>query len=400
MVLVSAGDFYGTGDVFNAPKSHFIAEAMGVLGYDAVAVGDMDLGYGLDTLVADMKRYGLPVTCANLVVRGSRESVAEDTREGRRALAAARRHGTVFPPYRIVLRGGVRFGIVALISPDTRVRSASTADTLNALTWAIEDPEAWARRIVPEVRRHCDVVLLLAHMDLGVAERIARNVEGIDVVVVGHQIRSAPIGEPRRVGHTVVLRATSRGQNIGVATLRLDRRGRLRDVRNRIHHLGADYPDDPDMARRVARFEEVNRRQQKVLYARAQLRAARNTGEGRYVGLGACADCHADAFDVYTRTAHARAFRSIAAGFHQRDGNCIGCHVTGWRDRGGYAGIRLRGAPIDLVDVQCEACHGPGAEHSRDGRYAERAREACVRCHTPDEDPDFDFERDWPKVEH
>ncbi len=400
MLLVSAGDFYGTGDIFNAPKSHFIAKTMARLGYDAVAVGEMDLGYGLDTLVADVQRYGLRVTCANLVVAGGRESAAENTREGRRALRVARRFGTVFPPYRVVTRGGVRFGIVGLVSPDTRVRTAGVRDTLRALTWAIEDPHAWARRIVPEVRKHSDVVVLLAHMDVEKAEAIARDVPGIDVVVVGHQLQSAPIGEPRHAGGAVVVRATSRGQNIGVLTMHFDRRKRIRDVRNRIHHLGPEYPDDPEVAAWVKAFEEVNRRQQKMLYAKQQLRATRNSGEGRYVGLGACADCHADEFDVYTRTAHARAFRSIAAGFHSRDTNCIGCHVTGWRDRGGYAGIRLRGTPVDLVDVQCEACHGPGAEHSRDGSYAERARESCVRCHTPDEDPDFDFDRDWPKVEH
>jgi len=60
----------------------------------------------------------------------------------------------------------------------------------------------------------------------------------------------------------------------------------------------------------------------------------------------------------------------------------------------------MRGAPVDLTDVQCEACHGPGAEHARDGTYRARAREACVRCHTPNDDPDFNFEKDWPLIAH
>jgi mono/diheme cytochrome c family protein len=60
----------------------------------------------------------------------------------------------------------------------------------------------------------------------------------------------------------------------------------------------------------------------------------------------------------------------------------------------------MRGAPVDLTDVQCEACHGPGAEHTRDGSYRARAREACVKCHTPNDDPDFNFEKDWPLIAH
>jgi hypothetical protein len=55
---------------------------------------------------------------------------------------------------------------------------------------------------------------------------------------------------------------------------------------------------------------------------------------------------------------------------------------------------------VDLIDVQCEACHGPGAEHARDGSYRERARASCVRCHTPLDDPDFDYERDWAAIAH
>ena len=48
----------------------------------------------------------------------------------------------------------------------------------------------------------------------------------------------------------------------------------------------------------------------------------------------------------------------------------------------------------------CMRCHGPGAEHTRDGTYKARAKESCVRCHTPNDDPDFDFDKDWPAVAH
>ena len=41
-----------------------------------------------------------------------------------------------------------------------------------------------------------------------------------------------------------------------------------------------------------------------------------------------------------------------------------------------------------------------GHDLRRDGRYAQRAVESCVKCHTEHEDPDFDFDRDWEKIEH
>jgi len=399
--VCSAGDFYGSGGVFNEPKAHFIAKAMSALGYDAVAIGDEELGFGLDKIIADVRADNLPVTCANITPRGDRTPVAPDTREGHEGLKAARRLGTVFPPYLVVTRGGTRFGFVGLLSPRTRVKAVGKASkTVNAISWAIADPVEWAEKVIPEVRKRADVVIVLAHMDVPLARKIARTVPGIDAMVIGHQLRSEPFAKPVHVGGTLLLKATSRGQNIGILSFDTDGRG-IENPKNRIDRLDASYPDDPAMAKLVAEFARENRKQQKILYAKQQLHASKNSADDHtYVGLGACQSCHLAAFKIYKKTDHARAYRTLASQFSQRDVNCIGCHVTGYHQKGGFGLLRMRGSQTDLVDVQCEACHGPGANHSRDGRYIQAARQSCVRCHTPDEDPDFDFDRDWQKIKH
>jgi mono/diheme cytochrome c family protein len=103
---------------------------------------------------------------------------------------------------------------------------------------------------------------------------------------------------------------------------------------------------------------------------------------------------------VYTGTRHARAYATLSSQFVHRDTNCVGCHVTGFGEAGGFSGVRMRGTSVDLIDVQCEACHGPGRDHARDGSYRATAIQSCVRCHTPNDDPDFDFATDWPKIAH
>ena len=110
--------------------------------------------------------------------------------------------------------------------------------------------------------------------------------------------------------------------------------------------------------------------------------------------------CHSDAFDVYVNTTHARAYHTLSSLFVHRDTNCVGCHVTGYGQLGGFSGMRRLGSPVDLIDVQCEACHGPGTEHSRDGSYTRAAIESCVQCHTEEEDPDFDYDEAWKKIDH
>jgi hypothetical protein len=138
------------------------------------------------------------------------------------------------------------------------------------------------------------------------------------------------------------------------------------------------------------------------LYAKEQLKASGSSAEaaGVYLGVGGCVTCHPGAFDTYTRTRHAQAFRTLASQFVQRDNGCVGCHTTGYGQKGGYSGFRRHGSQVDLIDVQCEACHGPGTEHSRDGGYVDSAIQSCVKCHNEEQDPDFDFEKAWEKIKH
>jgi 2',3'-cyclic-nucleotide 2'-phosphodiesterase (5'-nucleotidase family) len=394
--LCTAGDFYGTADVFNEAKSHFVARMMATLGYDAIGIGEMDLNFGLGALVKDARAHKLPIVCANLIAEV--DSVKVRGKGG--AYAAADRMGTAFPPYLVVEKSGIRIGFIGVLSPTTKVRKAGTS-SVDALTYRIEEPVAAVQGILPEVRKQSDVVVLLAHMDQIEAQHFAEKVTGIEYMVLGHDAGGRPIGEPIVVGDTRILRATYQGQHIGQMDIDLADNKTVAEGRNRIHALSSAYPDDPEMLKLLDDFDAENRRVQKELYAREQLRGADNNQFGtRYLGVGACQGCHAEEFAIYAKTDHARAYSTLAAEFVHRDTNCVGCHVTGYGDKGGFGGIRMRGAPVDLVDVQCEACHGPGAEHSRDGEYASRARDACVRCHTPNDDPDFDFDRDWPKIAH
>jgi hypothetical protein len=393
---VTSGDFYGTADVFNESKSHFVANMMSVLGYDAIGIGEMDLNFGLGSLAKDTRKYHLPVVCANLLARVDSVKVREKGPE----YDAAEKLGTAFAPYRIVEKNGIRFGFIGAMSASTKQRGGGVS-SIDALTYTLEETEPAIKAVLADVRKQSDVVVLLAHMDQIEAQHLAEALPDIDLMIIGHDPGNRPMGEPIVVGKTRILRATAQGQNLGQLDMKLDKEHHIAEWRNRIYPLTADYPDDPDMAKRLDQFDEENRKTQKELYAREQLKGTGNSVFGtRYLGVGSCQNCHEAQFQVYMKTAHAHAYATLAAEFVNRDTNCVGCHVTGYNEEGGFGGVRMRGAPVDLTDVQCEACHGPGAEHSRDGTYRARAREACVRCHTPNDDPDFNFEKDWPLIAH
>jgi 2',3'-cyclic-nucleotide 2'-phosphodiesterase (5'-nucleotidase family) len=400
--MCSAGDFYGGADEFNEPKSHFVARMMGYFGYDAIAVGEMDLNYGLDKLREDNEKYHLHLTCANLVSKTQAGAENPDAEDGVwRSLQ--QQLNTAFPPYLVVERDGVRFGFVGLLSPELKSRVAgSRGGEVEAMTYTIKDPWEVAPTVLMEARAESDVLVLLAHMDRFDLEMKLPDYPEVDLVVLGHNPKSSSNPEPVYIGAVPVYSATSQGQNVGNLRLALDSDMTIVDTNNKVRFLGDEVPDDPEVTAMVEAFDEENRQLQKVLFAKAQLKASRSSGAAAdvYLGVGSCMSCHSVAFDTYTQTAHARAYKTLSSQFVHRDTNCVGCHVTGWGELGGFSGTRRLGAPVDLIDVQCEACHGPGTDHSRDGSYSQSAVDSCVKCHTKEQDPDFDFDKAWKKIAH
>jgi hypothetical protein len=118
-----------------------------------------------------------------------------------------------------------------------------------------------------------------------------------------------------------------------------------------------------------------------------------------YVGNSACLGCHPAAMAVWSTTKHPHAYEALEAKKKQYHLDCIGCHVTGWRQAGGVC-------RIDDVEgrdhVGCEACHGPGWKHTQmpEKQYIVLGNDEkqCVGCHDAENSPHFDFERYRAKV--
>lgn len=96
------------------------------------------------------------------------------------------------------------------------------------------------------------------------------------------------------------------------------------------------------------------------------------TAEAQYVGASKCRACHLPQFKSWEQTRMAKAFELLKPGVaaeakrahnldpnkdYTADANCIGCHVTGQGQPGGF--VSLAKTPT-MVGVQCEVCHGPG----------------------------------------
>ena len=123
-----------------------------------------------------------------------------------------------------------------------------------------------------------------------------------------------------------------------------------------------------------------------------------NREEAQYVGGELCASCHRSVADHWETTAHAHALQTLTRKRADSDPRCLRCHTQGVGRPGGYSG------QVELADVGCEACHGPGSDHVKapQQRYGQLPAEgaACVACHTLDRSPDFRWESHWPPIAH
>ena len=117
------------------------------------------------------------------------------------------------------------------------------------------------------------------------------------------------------------------------------------------------------------------------------------SGRASFVGVAACAKCHAPAVELWKKTVHAGAWKTLAGG-KQADYKCIGCHLTGYGQVGGSALGFTRG----LEAVQCENCHGPASLHVAAQGLEEPssvrravAETTCTQCHNPHHSDTFQY---------
>ena len=145
-------------------------KGMGLLGYDAMAVGNHEFDKPLSVLKMQRELVKFPMLAANIYEGGQR----------------------MFEPYKIFNLGGVRVGVMGLTTEDTKKMvlpdNVKNIEFRNAITEA--------GKVVPELRAKADVVIAATHMGHyengkhgtqapGDVE-MARAVKGLDLVVGGH----------------------------------------------------------------------------------------------------------------------------------------------------------------------------------------------------------------------
>lgn len=307
----------------------------------------------------------------------------------------------------------LQVGVTAVVDP-----AAPDAAKLGELS----DPIAALKTEVAAMRKAgAAVTVALVHADRAFVENIAKQVDDLDVAVVGivDGLERARVGTPTaKLGDTFIVEA---GEQLQTLThLRLSIRGNtpasaddwtvvppksvraealarvqarldkfdkqpdadakfLDSLRAERDELSKALESEPE-GDRIAVFDQVKitcklpvdeaakgklkayndwvAEQNKKLFAGVKPPAP-EPGEPSYVGDDECETCHEEALEFWNTTVHAGAYETLVETNQQYDLSCVGCHVTGFRKPGGSEVVENE----PLRDVQCETCHGPGSAH-------------------------------------
>lgn len=250
----------------------------------------------------------------------------------------------------------------------------------------LAEPMDATKRAVPEARNAADLVVVLAHMKVDEAVRLSRDVPGIDLLIAGAGELFVP---PIRSGRTLIVFTPFETRMLGEVRFHRGSDGAL-VPKERFIALDEAIPDDPAAAEMVATQRNTYKAE---IVTGSRLRQRPGPGDS-YVGAQTCATCHSAQYIAWAGTAHARASNAVLAMRTEIDSSCLSCHATKPVDR----------AVEPLQNVQCEGCHGPGAQHSVKpgkgyGRIIDKGS-SCVTCHTPETTAGFDLKSFWAKIRH
>jgi 2',3'-cyclic-nucleotide 2'-phosphodiesterase / 3'-nucleotidase len=221
--------------------------AMNALGYDAAAVGNHEFNFGLDVLWKVKREARFPILAAN--VKQQYEHAPQR-----------------FEPYVIKEIAGVRVAIVGFVTPAVPHAELPA----NYKGYEFEPIVDTARRIIPEVRKRVDVVVVVAHSGLApvpawsdempgenAMKELAEQVPGIDVILIGHTHNEVP---ERIINGVLLTQAKNFGASLARVDLDLERSEggawRIAAKHSVVLPVTEQVPADPEIVKLAAPYEQ------------------------------------------------------------------------------------------------------------------------------------------------
>ena len=318
-------------------------------------------------------------------------------------------------PYRVLEKNGLKIGVVSILG-DLLLRNITNEDIVKA---GAADK---LRELLPKLEaERCDRKVLIIHgLDNEINPLLNQFAEKFDFVLPSNTSAEPPL-QPKKIDNAMILEVGEKGR-YAIAIGLFD--NPAMPMRYERVPLDARFDTSPAVLQLMKMYQDQLKETGLAGLGIRPIPNARTDIQGDFVGTQACVDCHETQTRVWRRSGHAKAWQSLqktSVPPRDFDPECIACHVVGWNAtellpyRGGF--LSEKETPR-LINVGCEACHGPGENHVRAEmgnnetlqaslRKATRlsveggaAKRQCLTCHDGNNSPHFDFETYWQKIVH
>lgn len=375
---VDVGDAIGGCEDFDRVEYRYLLRAFAAMHYDALNIGHREAQLTAAQLREINTGSPVPMLSANL----------RDKASGK----------LLFAPWRIVERGGYRIALVGVLDPHGLV------DLGEGLV--VDEMEPALTRVIAEVRPKADYIVLLAFTDEATLARLAQQFYEVSVILGGKV--SQPSQELKRENRSVIYYVTNEGRALGFLRFWLREGAEPQVAEDQIQFLNDKIPQAESFRALAREYRDEVRRTRLDVDDPSKAGADEIPGVrtvAGYVGSARCVECHATAASVWRHSAHAHAFESLEARGADADPKCVGCHVEGFGTPTGY---RREFGTAKLVNVGCEACHGPGSLHVRmvegeagiDFKFRPLGAGDCQTCHQGEFSRPFHWNEFWPAIKH
>jgi nitrate/TMAO reductase-like tetraheme cytochrome c subunit len=384
VLTVDTGDLTCGGEEI---QFEFLAQAYHMLGYNAIALGEGDLRVDWADLNKYAAKYKLPIVASNLKFKTP----------------------TVFREVIPIEVAGIRMAVISVVSE----RWLGIVPERNRQLLSYELPEKALGRLVPQLKKKYDAVVLLSHLGAAEREKLGSHLSGVDLWIdsgshqrIGRQnAQQASTSEPEFyvAGHNPpLLISWSNDRKIGVAGLRWNG-GKFSVPAAELIPVSKEIKGDPKYLEIYDAYKYVSRQNSINQIMNPRLRTStRPVKVFPYESSSTCASCHQEIYDFWKTTKHGVAYATIQKDNRDADTNCLTCHTTGYRDPGGFENLTTTPG---LKDVGCQMCHRIDLKNHHTSSDPELARFEkirakannttdswqCQRCHVPHRSPKYNY---------
>ncbi len=229
LLLDSGGAFAGgmydehtQGEELDKARTETYFEAIKLMGYDALALGDEELGFGLDFL----QSLGANFISANAVRTATGEPIVI--------------------PYITKEIDGVRLIVIGLTPPEAKNAVGEKLVILKPLD-TLEHTLAQIKN-----SQKIDLIIVLSHLGEEMSRELLKQVPEINILINGHSKNSLETSE--RVGSSLLLQFSYQGRRLGRLDISLGEQNEIVDFQSQLIRMSDEIADDEAMAELLKGF--------------------------------------------------------------------------------------------------------------------------------------------------